>query len=259
MDLKDSLTLAGVVAGYLSFFRLLFGDLLNWGKGPRLAIEFDPVEDIRQWSLIGGWGAVGADQIPRDRIQRVATVHVRNKRKTPALRCVAVLRVISAPPGVVIEKEFVLHWADTDYTGHSNFAEPIEIGLERRRLDVAFTIRHEGQSPEIRGAWVAIPLALSDPARASQAYLHEGEYRFKLSVECANGKGASKDFLVKSPGAWTDLSMRPASKGLRKSLGALLSRLCKSPECLMVFGCLPRPCTTAPSLFRWRATVRQSS
>ena len=84
MDLKDWLTLAGVLAGYFSFLRLLLGDFLNWRKRPRLAIEFDPVEDLRQWSVLGA-----------KRLQMVATVHVRNERKVPALRCVAVLSMVS--------------------------------------------------------------------------------------------------------------------------------------------------------------------
>ena len=205
MDVKDSLTLAGVVAGYLSFFRLLIGDSLSWFKKPRPAIEFDPEEDLRQWSVLGG-----------NRQQKVATVHVRNKRRMLASRCVAVLSTVSVPRGVTLaDKEFVLHWADTDYTAHSNVAEPVEIGLERRRLDVAFTVRFSGQNPPIRGAWIAIPLAklaLSEPALASQAYLPPvGEYRFRLKVECQNGKGDSREFLITSPETWTALSMRPAN------------------------------------------------
>jgi hypothetical protein len=200
MDMKDGLTLAGVVAGYLSFIRLVWGDIRDLRKKPRLVIEFDPVEDLREWDVLDG-----------KRKQRVATVHVRNDRRNPALRCVAVLKPISVPHGVkIVEKEFVLHWADTDYTTRSNSAEPIEIGLERRRLDVAFTIRLEGQSAPIRGAWIGIPMALSAPVFANQAYLPPGEYRFKLAVECQSGKGDSKEFLVSSPETWTALSMRLA-------------------------------------------------
>lgn len=133
MDLKDSLALAGVAAGYLSFFRLLFGDLLNWRKKPRLAIEFDPEQDLRQRSLF--------DKRRLLRIQKVVTVHVRNKRRMPPLRCVAILSPVSVPQGVTLaEKEWVLHWADTDYTSRSNVAEPVDIGPERRRLDVVFTV-----------------------------------------------------------------------------------------------------------------------
>ncbi len=199
-DSKDILTFAGVIAGYLSFVRLLLGDVRGWCKRPRLEIGFNPTEDLREWDLLGA-----------SRKQKVATVHVRNNRRTPALRCVAVLRPISAPPGVTIgKKEFVLHWADTDYTTHSNIAEPVDMGLERRRLDVAFAIHVDEQAPQA-GAWVAIPLALSVPARATQAFLAPGEYRFRLTVNCANGKGASMEFFISSPVTWTALSMRSAN------------------------------------------------
>ena len=197
-DWKNVLALAGVVAGYLSFIRLLLGDIRDWRKKPRLRIEFNPKEDLREWDLLGA-----------HRKQKVATVHVRNERGIPALRCVAVLKLISSPPGATMEeKEFVLHWADTNYTAHTNTAEPVEIGFERRRLDVVFAVLFEEQASPM-GAWVAIPIALSMPASATQAYLQPGEYLFRLIVKCANGKGASKDFWISSPATWTGLSMRP--------------------------------------------------
>jgi hypothetical protein len=144
------LAAAGVLAGYCSFIRLVWGDIRDWRKKPRLVIEFNLPENLKEWDVLGA-----------ERKQKVATVHVRNTRRTTVLRCVAVLRPISAPPGVRFEeKEFVLHWADTDYTAHSNIADPVDIGLERRRLDVAFTILVDGQASSV-GAWVAIPLASS--------------------------------------------------------------------------------------------------
>lgn len=205
-EVKDILTVIGAVTGVFSFIRLLIGDFLNLRKKPRLTIEFDPQEDLREWNVLDG---------PRVlRLQRAATVHVRNKRKMPALRCVAILSAVSVPQGVTLEeKEFVLHWADTDYTGHSNIAEPVEIGPERRRLDVAFTVSVPGQDdPSVRGAWVAIPLALSNPPGARQAYLPTGEYRMRLKVKCQNGKGASMEFFLVSPETWTELSMRHGKK-----------------------------------------------
>ena len=200
-DVKDILAVVGAATGVFSFIRLLIGDFLNLRKKPRLTIEFDPEEDLRQWSVVGG-----------KQLRKAATVHVRNRCKTPALRCVAVLSPVSVPQGVrLAEKEYVLHWADTDYTGHSNVAEPVEIGLERRRLDIALTVRYSEQHPPILGAWIAIPLALSDPAVASQAYLPPGDYRFRLTVGCQNGKGASKEFFITSPETWSALSMRLAN------------------------------------------------
>lgn len=196
---KDFFTALGAAAGGLSFLRLLVGDARDRYTKPRLSIEFSLPQDLREWNVQGA-----------ARKQKVATVHVRNKRRTPAVECAAVLRVISAPLGVILgEREYSLHWADTDYTMHSNVAVHVDIGLERRRLDVAFTILPEGQSsPE--GAWIGIPIALSAPTRAMQAYLPPGEYRFRLVVACANGKAAAKEFIVNSPGDWKALSMRSA-------------------------------------------------
>lgn len=199
-ELKDVLTLAGVLGGCYSAVRLVWGDIRDWRRKPRLKIEFTLPEDLREWEVLDA-----------GRKQKVATVHVRNSRRTLALRCVAILRPLSMPAGVALEeREFTLHWADTDYTAHSNISEPVDIGLERRRLDVTFAILVEGQAPQ-PGAWIAIPLALTIPAKATQAYLPPGEYRFRLMVECANGKGASKEFLISSPTVWTALSMRPTN------------------------------------------------
>jgi len=134
-------------------------------------------------------------------------VHVRNTGKTTASRCVAILKLVSAPIGVhVPEKESALHWADTDYSARTNTTEAVEIGFERRRLDVAFTFVEGESSPS--GMWIAIPFALSIPLAAAQAHLSPGEYHFSLSVACENGKGCSRGFVIISPQAWTDLSMR---------------------------------------------------
>jgi hypothetical protein len=124
-ELKDVLAVVGAATGGLSFIRLLFGDIRDWRKKPRLVIEFNLPEDLRTWGVVDA-----------GRAQKVGTVHVRNKRRIPALRCVAVLRLILAPMGVTIgEKEFSLHWADTDYTMHSNVAVPVDTGPKRRCLD----------------------------------------------------------------------------------------------------------------------------
>src|SRR5882762_3198105 len=107
VNLTGVLSVAGIGAGYLSLIRLVWGDVRDSRKKPHLKIEFDPVEDLQVWDLQGS----------SPRKQRVATVHVRNARKAPALRCIAVLRLISAPQGLnPVQKEWALHWADTDYT-----------------------------------------------------------------------------------------------------------------------------------------------
>jgi len=176
-----------------STVKLVLQSVFDWRAKPFLKIEFDPAEDLGEWHLDG------------IRQQKVGTVHVRNIHKNTAKRCVAVLRLLSVPSGVrVPQKEFALHWADTDYSTHSNVAERVEIGFERRRLDVVFTVN------PLVGAWVAMPLALSVPAAAGQAYLPPGlNYHFLLRVGCENGKGDSREFTVDSPTVWTGLSMRP--------------------------------------------------
>lgn len=93
-EVKDILAVIGASTGVFSFIRLLIGDFLNLRKKPRLTIEFDPKEDLRQWSVLG-----------ENRQQKAATVHVRNRRKTPALRCVAVLSPVSVPEGVTLGKK----------------------------------------------------------------------------------------------------------------------------------------------------------
>jgi hypothetical protein len=144
---KDVVTAVGAATGTFSFVRLLIGDIRDRYTKPSLSIEFNLPEDLREWEVHGA-----------ARKQKVATVHVRNKRRTPALQCAAVLRVISEPLGITIgEREYSLHWADTDYTMHSNVAIPVDIGLQRRRLDVVFTILPTDK-PAPEGAWVAMPL-----------------------------------------------------------------------------------------------------
>jgi hypothetical protein len=57
------------------------------------------------------------------------------------------------------------------------------------------------------GSWFAVPIALSRPDIASQAYMPVGEYLVKIEVECENGKGDIKWFKIISPPIWTALSM----------------------------------------------------
>ena len=85
----------------------------------------------------------------------------------------------------------------------------MDIGLQRRRLDVVFSILPNDQ-PSPKGAWAAIPMALSDPFHAAQAHLPPGEYRFRLTVACANGNATSREFIVNSPSDWKALTIRSA-------------------------------------------------
>ena len=77
----------------------------------------------------------------------------------------------------------------------------MDIGPEPRRLDVAFTQR--GQ--QIKGCWIAMPLALSGFLERNQAYLLPGDYEVEIGIGCENGKGDKKKFRVTSPDIWEDL------------------------------------------------------
>lgn len=47
LEVKDILAVVGAATGVFSFFRLVGGDVLHWCKKPRLAIEFDPADDLK--------------------------------------------------------------------------------------------------------------------------------------------------------------------------------------------------------------------
>lgn len=58
-----------------------------------------------------------------------------------------------------------------------------------------------------KGCWIAIPLALSRPDMAGQAYLPPGEYAIQVRVLCENGQGDVKAFRLKSPEGWQALAL----------------------------------------------------
>ncbi|MDI6859049.1 MAG: hypothetical protein QMC85_00985 [Methanocellales archaeon] len=59
-----------------------------------------------------------------------------------------------------------------------------------------------------RGSWIAMPIALSIPDIANQAYLPPSEYLVKLRVTCENGRGDTICFKIISPNNWKDLDMK---------------------------------------------------
>jgi len=97
---------------------LVGGDMRRWPRRPRLRIEFELSRDVSRCnSSDTGW------------TRRFATVHVRNTGKDTAKRCVATVRVLSAPPEVELrQSEWTVHWAGVDYSGQTTGAEPVEIG-----------------------------------------------------------------------------------------------------------------------------------
>ena len=160
---------------------------------PRLIIT-DP--KVRIWDLMMG------TQI---RKQKVFTLEITNTRKRVAKRCVAILTILDAPPGVTLfQQNYPLHWADTDYSPRTTGAVPIEIGPEGNRLDVAFSFLGQPQA----GCWAAIPMALASMQPTNQAYLPPGEYRVCVKIHCENGFDTKKTFILQSPKTWDALEAR---------------------------------------------------
>jgi hypothetical protein len=183
------LGILGTVAGLLACIRLFTKDIINIRERP--ALKISQVPDGRNWTFPN-----------TGETRRFITLEVSNQKARTAHRCVAVAEVIEQPRGVThLQRTYGLHWADVPYSGLSTGAEPVDIGMEPRRLDVVFTTPgHKDVS------WIALPLALSLPGNVPQAALPKGEYILKIKVSCENGKGDSKLLRVFSPSDWRDLA-----------------------------------------------------
>ncbi len=187
----DTLLKIGSLAGLASFVWLLIKDLVGFYRKPKLEITFTKNRDLRNFFF---------EDTKWER--RFANLHIKNKGKDTAKRCVAILRVLTKPREATnIEEEYALHWAGVDYSAQTTGAEPVDIGPEPRRLDVAFT--QNGQN--INGSWIAMPLALLGSLRRNQAYLPPGEYELKIEVQCENGSGDKAKFKIISPQNWENL------------------------------------------------------
>ncbi len=186
----------GGLAGFASFIWLLIKDLAPYFRQPRLKITFSRELDLRTFTFLD-----------MNFVRKFANLHIRNKRRMTATRCVAILRILRKPENAInIEPEYSLHWAGVDYTLQTTGAEPVDIGPEPRRLDVVFT--HQGQN--YSGCWIAIPIALSGILTMNQAYLPPGEYKVEIQVRCENGKGDKAKFTITSPASpatWEMLDM----------------------------------------------------
>ncbi|RKY67634.1 MAG: hypothetical protein DRQ24_12590 [Candidatus Latescibacterota bacterium] len=184
----------GSVSGLISVIWLILKDVNRWYKQPRLKIEFDKSLDIKEYSFADrGWH------------RKFFNLRIFNKGRSTANRCVATLNIINKPREVkILEKNFILHWSDVDYSGRTNEPQPVDIGKEEhRRLDVVFTDRDINTS----GSWIAIPMALSTPQKTGQAFLPKGEYIVEISINCENGRGDKKKFKIVSPEKWNDLKV----------------------------------------------------
>lgn len=182
------LGIIGTAAGLLACSRLFIKDINNIMNRPTLKISQTP--DVKNWTFLN-----------TGETRRFITFEVANKKRQTAQRCVAVAEIIKQPSGVThLQKTYALHWADVPYSSLSTGAEAVDIGMEPRRLDIAFTTPNDRDM-----SWIAMPLALSLPGKVLQAALPKGEYIFKIRVSCDNGRGDSKLLKVFSPGDWQDL------------------------------------------------------
>ena len=186
----ETLFKIGSLAGLFSFIWLFIKDLTKFFRRPKLKITFEKSKDLRTWTF------------PNGTTRKFATLHIVNKRKEVAKRCVATLKIIEKPSSLThLESKYSLHWADIPYNLRTTGAEPVDIGPEEWRLDVIFT----DASQFIDGCWIAMPIALSGALTRNQAYLPPGSYKVKIEVKCENGKGDRGTFRIISPNKWTDL------------------------------------------------------
>jgi hypothetical protein len=182
----------GGLAGIVSIFIVLQDKCSAWKNKPKLKIYFNSEENVKKFTFVDrGW------------VRRVAYLNIKNEKKSTAKRCIGVLTFIEVPESVThLGNELALHWGGIPYTLQAAGAQPIDIGSEPRKLDVAFT--QEGATD--KGCWIAIPIALST-LRAGQAYLLPGEYKVRVDVNCDNGKGDSGIFKIISTENWDGLEM----------------------------------------------------
>lgn len=178
-----------LVTPFLSFAK----DLIGYFRRPKLAIlPFDATRDLRTWNLFD-----------LARTQKAFTAEIRVSSGKVAKRCIAILVITKQPPGVTLpETHYTLHWADTNYSGRTSGAEPVDIGPEGRRLDVAFT--HSAQ--QVAGCWIANPMALAAPF-PNQAHLPARYYEGRIDVRTEYGDSASVAFRLRSPMNWADLDV----------------------------------------------------
>jgi hypothetical protein len=179
----------GTATGLLAFLRWVIKDIGNIVSRPVLKISESV--DIKNWYFED-----------TGETRRFITVEVTNNKRQTAQRCVAIATIVKQPSGVtLLQKTFPLHWAGTPYNALTTGAEPVDIGMEPRRLDVAFTTHNDKDR-----AWIAMSFALKTPGKVRQAALPKGEYVLKIKVSCNNGKGDSKLLKLLSPTNWQDLS-----------------------------------------------------
>ena len=105
----ETLFKIGSLAGLLSFIWLFVKDLIKFLRKPKLKITLEKSRDLRTW------------RFPNGVIRKFATLHIVNKGKEVAKRCVATLEIIEKPHSLThLENRYSLHWADTPYRNFQN-------------------------------------------------------------------------------------------------------------------------------------------
>ncbi len=182
----------GGFAGLFSFIYIIIKDFRKVLSKPKIIIHsIDKEKDLKIWTING-------------QTRKVANLHVYSKGQKSSERCVAKLEILKKPSEVKhLDRSYILHWADIDYSFRTTEAQPINLGFYDRRLDLVFTQKNINNE----GSWIAIPLALMDPLRANQAYLPPGKYIFRITIFSDNGKKCIKKYKIKSPHKWDDLDI----------------------------------------------------
>ena len=198
-DLHTGADIAGLAAFILAAVLAAIGAvrwLLFWLGRPRLRIAaFDKAHDLANWQITD---LAGQPQ------QRVLTAEITNDGKRLASRCIAIARVLEHPPGIVFrDREVPLHWAGTPWGGVDTGAQPVDIGRERRRLDIVFSRQGYGH-----GAWLATPAALGSGGMP-QVRLPPGDYVIEIELTCDGGDGARVKYHVTIKEEWDELDARP--------------------------------------------------
>jgi hypothetical protein len=124
-----------------------------------------------------------------------------------------------------------LHWRETPFEEEQTQASRIFIRTESAaELDIAFALPPERVTgiserrypcqevpvflqrmtqlrPQWRGegCWLARPSAMENPDPRLEAFLPPGQYRIEVTTGCDNGKGDSREFILKSPSSWNEL------------------------------------------------------
>jgi len=195
-DLQVWSTLAGLITGGISLIAWIVKWICIPINRPHLKTTFNKTHDLIIWNTY-----INNAQTPVTR--KFFNLLIEKGGKSTASRCEANVSILKYPANVThLAGKYSVHWGDTPYSGQTTGASPVDIGSSPHRLDVVFTDKNNPT-----GCWLAIPLALLNPAIAQQVYLPPGQYKIQINISCENGGGITKNFEVKSPQIWSDLDV----------------------------------------------------